>query len=35
MTVSELEETILGALRDHLLADPDLCATLPRNMPAI
>ena len=26
MAVTDLEETILGALRDHLLADPDLCA---------
>ena len=26
MAVADLEETILGALRYHLLADPDLCA---------
>ena len=26
MAVADLEETVLGALRDHLLADPDLCA---------
>ncbi len=26
MAVTDLEETILGALRDRFLADPDLCA---------
>jgi hypothetical protein len=26
MAVADLEETILGTLRDHLLADPALCA---------